>query len=132
MNIKAIVLSVSTGFLILSSCSNTEEFKQDLLSGNKQKIIKACYKLGEKRDTSAVKNLLYQVLDPRITHNIRFKGVSVNYARLVALQKISGNQYDGKINQSSVDSIATFFFRDWAIEKKYLKDKNEVDIYYFK
>jgi hypothetical protein len=132
MNIKTIVLSISTGFLILSSCSNTEEYKQDLLSGDKRKIIEACYELGEKRDTSAVKNLLYQALDPRITHDSRYKGRSINHIRIFALQKISNNQYQRKIDYKHVDTIATLFFRDWAIESKYLKDETEVDIYYLR
>jgi hypothetical protein len=132
MYIKKQISYIIIGFLMFPSCSNSDVYKKDLLSGDKLKIIMACYPLGESNDTSSVKDLLNEALDPRIAHHIRFKGVSVNYARLTALQKISGNQYDRKINQFNVDTIATFFFRDWAIKNRYLKDKNEVYIYYFK
>ena len=124
-------LIILCGFLILSSCENTEDFKQDLLSDNKEKIINACYELGKKRDTSSVKLLLNKALDPRITHDLRFKGMSVNYSRLIALQKISDNEYEKEINQRYVDTIATIFFQDWAIKNGYIKNETEVNIYYF-
>jgi hypothetical protein len=132
MNIKGITLFISSGFLILFSCTNAKEYIQDLLSGNKQKIIKVCYKLGEKRDASTVKNLLYQVLDPRITHDIRYYGIRINHIRILALQKISNNQYKRKIDFRHVDTIATLFFRDWAIENKYIEDETAVDINYLR
>jgi hypothetical protein len=132
MRIKNFILVKLIGILVLNSCANTENYKQNLLSDDKEKIIQASYELGEIRDTTSVKNLLNKALDPRITHNIKFYGVSVNYSRLIALQKISNNTYKKKINQQQVDTIATIFFRDWAIKNKYLKNETEVDIYYLK
>jgi hypothetical protein len=132
MQIKNGILFAFIGFLFLSSCSNNVNYKQDLLSGNRDKNITACFELGEKKDTSVVKNLLNKALDPRITHNIKYKGVSVNYAKLMELQKISGYQYRRKITQFQVDTIATLFFIDWALNKEFIKNRNEVDIYYLK
>jgi hypothetical protein len=131
MRFKNYILVKILGLLILISCSNTENYKQDLLSNDKEKIIKASYELGEIRDTSSVKNLLNKALDPRITHNLKFNGMSVNYSKIRALQKISNNAYKGKINQHEVDTIATIFFRDWAIKNKYLKNKEEIDINFY-
>ena len=131
MRIKNYILLIVVGILVLYSCANTENHKQDLLSNDKEKIIKASYELGEVRDTTSVKNLLNKALDPRITHNLKFYGVSVNYSRLIALQKISNNAYKEKINQQQVDTIATIFFRDWAIKNKYLKNEAEIDINFY-
>ncbi|MCL6294024.1 hypothetical protein [Jejuia spongiicola] len=131
MRIKSFIVVKVIVISVLFSCANSENFKLDLLSNDKEKIIKASYELGEIRDTTSVKNLLNKALDPRITHNLKFYGSSVNYSKLIALQKISNNAYTEKINQHQVDTIATIFFRDWAIKNKYLKNEAEVDINYY-
>ena len=131
MRIKNFILVKLIGILVLNSCAHTKNYKQNLLSDDKEKIIQASYELGEIRDTTSVKNLLNKALDPRITHNLKFNGMSVNYSKIRALQKISNNAYKGKINQHEVDTIATIFFRDWAIKNKYLKNKEEIDINFY-
>ena len=116
--------------VLISSCFH--DYKNDLLSDDKNKIMKACYKLGEARDTSAVKFLFTKILDPRISNNLRFKGMSVSYCRLTALSKIAGLNPERKIKQYEVDTLAVYYFLDWAVKEHYLKDKDEVDIKYFK
>jgi len=118
--------------LFFYSCTLTEKYKQDLLSDDQNKIDEACYKLGEAKDTSAVKLLLTKILDPRMSTNIRFKGMTVNYCRLSALKKISGVDIGRKFDQFGVDTVATNFYIDWAVRQGYLKDKIEVDISYYK
>lgn len=120
------------GFILLNSCKSTEKYKKDLLSDDKDKIDKACHELGEAKNTSAVKLLLTKALDPRISHNVRFKGMSVNYCRLMALKKISGVHIGRKIDQSGPDTLATLFYLDWAIKQGHINDRNEVDITYIK
>jgi hypothetical protein len=121
-----------SGFILINSCNSTENYKRDLLSDDKNKIDKACFELGEAKDTSAVKLLLTKALDPRISHDIRFKGMSVNYCRLIALKKISGIDIGRKINQFGPDTTATLFYLNWAVKQRHLKDTSEVDISYFK
>ena len=87
--IKLCLLSVIAS-ISFTACSSSEDYKKDLLSDNQNKIDNACYELDELKDTSAVKPLLTKALDPRISTNLKFKGMSVNYCRLVALKKISG------------------------------------------
>jgi hypothetical protein len=94
--------------------------------------MKACYALGEARDTSAVKSLFTRILDPRISNDIRFKGMSVCYCRLTAIRKIAGRDPEKRINQYEVDTSAVYYFLDWAIKEHYLTSKDEVDIDYSK
>jgi hypothetical protein len=129
--IKIYMLSVIATILLIS-CTSPEKYKKDLLSDDKNKIDNACYELGELRDTSAIKPLLAKALDPRISTNLKFKGMSVNYCRLGALKKISGVDIGRKIDQFGPDTAATNFYLDWAVKQGYLKDKNEVDINYYK
>jgi hypothetical protein len=94
--------------------------------------MKACYELGEARDTSAVKFLFVKILDPRISTDIRFKGMCVSYCRLTALKKIAGLDPERKISQFEVDTLAVNYYLDWAIKEGYLNNKNDVDINYLK
>ena len=118
--------------LIIAACNSTEKYKQDLLSNDQNKIDRACYELGEVKDTSAIKQLFTRILDPRRSTNLRFKGMTVNYCRLGALKKISGVEPANKLDRFNVDTATTLFYLDWAIQKGYLKEKNDVDIYYYK
>ncbi len=131
MKSLALLLLIS-GELLLFSCSSAEKYKQDLLSNNVNKICKASYELGEAKDTSAIKLLLTGILDPRISHDIRFKGMSVAECKLGALRKISKIDFL-KIKDTYIpDTVAANIYVDWAVKNGYLKHKNEVDIYYFK
>ena len=117
---------------LLMSCTSNEKYKQDLLSDDKTKIDMACYKLGELKDTSAIKPLFTKILDPRISNDLRFKGMSVNYCRLTALRKISGVDIGRNIYQYWPDTAATLLYLEWAVKEGFLKNKDEVDIYYYR
>jgi len=109
-----------------------DKYKKDLLSDDVTTICNASYKLGEARDTSAVKLLLTKILDPRRSTNLKYKGLCVAYCRTGALKKISGLDFGRKIDQFDPDTTAVNFYLDWAVRQGYLKGKNEIDIYYFK
>jgi hypothetical protein len=139
MSLLKIVLLFQIGFIFLYSCisiendkQTKEKYKQDLLSDDKIKIDKACYELGELKDTSSIRLLFTKILDPRISNDLRFKGMSVNYCRLIALRKISGIDIGRKIDQLGPDTAATYFYLDWAIKSGYLKSKSDIDIFYLK
>ncbi len=78
-NIGLTVNRVHIPFLLLHflllSCTSNEKYKKDLLSDDKAKIDVACYKLGELRDLSAIKPLFTKILDPRMSNDLRFKGM---------------------------------------------------------
>jgi hypothetical protein len=128
---KKLILLISTQ-LILLSCNSTEKYKQNLRSDNVTAICEACYELGKLRDTSAIKLLLTGILDPRVSNDLRFKGMSVAQCRLRALKKISNIDVIKKENAYIPDTAAVNFYLDWALKKGYLKNKNEVDINYNK
>ena len=126
------LLLLTSAQLILFSCNSTEKYKQDLPSDNVTAICKACYELGEAKDTSSVKLLLTRILDPRVSNDLRFKGMSVAQCRLGALRKISNIDVIKKEKSYIPDTAAVDFYLDWALKKGYLKSKNEVDINYNK
>jgi hypothetical protein len=88
----------------------------------------AAYELGERKEISAVKPLLTNILDPGTSTNLNFKGMTVCYCRLMALKKISGLEPLSKIDQFSVDTLAAEFYLNWAVKEKYIKSKNEIDL----
>ncbi|MBL7724167.1 MAG: hypothetical protein JNK27_08450 [Chitinophagaceae bacterium] len=132
MKITRIFVLVIFTHIAMLSCSSSEKYKKDLLSDDKTKIAKACFELGDRKDTSAVKLLFTKILDPRICTDLRFKGMSVNYCRLIALKKISGVGIERRVDQFGPDTSATLFYLDWAVKEGFLTHKNEVDIYYIR
>lgn len=93
-------------------------------------IVKAAYKLGERKDKSSVKPLLTNILDPRMSTNINFKGMTVCYCRLGALKKISNLSPPIELDQFSVDTVAAKFYLNWAIKEKIIHSKEEIDLTY--
>jgi hypothetical protein len=129
MRVIQFIVFISLVFVVFA-CNMNEKYKRDLQSNNVNKIDNACYKLGESKDTSAVKLLLTNILDPRMSTNLRFKGMSTSYCRLGALKKISGLDMGRPIDQFSPDTTAVFFYLDWAVHKGFIKDRADVNIYY--
>jgi hypothetical protein len=132
MSLSRICIPFILIHVLILSCTSNEKYKHDLLSDDKTKIDMACYKLGEMRDTSAIKALFTKILDPRISNDLRFKGISVNYCRLAALRNISGVDIGRNIYQFWPDTAGTLFYLDWEVKKGFLKNKKEVDIYYYR
>jgi cell division protein FtsL len=130
--ISKVLLLLIVVSVVLFSCSPTYKYKEDLLSNDVASICKACYELGKAKDTSAVKLLLTRILDPRISHDLRFKGMSVAQCRTAALTKISKINVLRKGNEYMPDTAAVYFYLEWAVKKGHLKQKDEVNIYYTK
>ena len=129
---KIIVVLLSVGLLLYFILRPTnQKLKKDLYYKNHPTIIdKAAYELGERKDTSAVKALLTNILDTRMSTNLNFKGMTVCYCRLIALKKISGLQPPLSLDQFEVDTTAVEFYLDWAIKENYINTRNEIDINY--
>lgn len=118
-------------FFVFSSCNRNEKYIHDLDSGNPPgTIIKAAFELGEARDTAAILALLKNILDPRMSTNIRFKGMTVCYSKLGALGKIAGIKPLKKIDQFGVDTAAVKFYLKRAWERGTIQSVDEIDIYY--
>jgi hypothetical protein len=108
------------------------KLRDDLNSKNHATVIvKAAYKLGERKDNLAIKALLSNILDPRMSTNIKFKGMTVCYCKLVALKKITNLSPPIKLDQFSVDTVAAKFYLDWAIENKIIRQNEKIDLTYY-
>lgn len=118
---------ISFGLLFCCSCDQKKDYKVDLLSDDIVKIDKACFELGEAKDTSAVQLLLNHLKDPRITNNLNFKGMSVYQCRIGALRKISGLDFEKKITHK-IDTDAINFYIDWAIGNRHIKDRSDIQL----
>lgn len=113
--------------LIFTSCtkervSRIDEYRKALLSNDANQICEASYYLGEAKDTASVPLLLNHLCDPRISHLLRFKGMSVYYCKTGALNKISGLNVQVK-QHSMPDSNVIKQFYHWAVEKKIISKK---------
>lgn len=129
--IFALLLSALTLYLIFRP--SNAKLRADMDSKNHTTtIIKAAYKLGERKDKLAIKPLLANILDPRVSTNMNFKGMSVCYCKLGALKKISNLSPPIELNQFSVDTIAAKFYLDWAIKEKFIEPGEEIDLTYYK
>jgi len=127
--IKSLFLLWSCTLLI--SCKDNEYYKKELSSRNHATdILEAAYELGEQKDTSAIKLLLTNILDPRMSTNLKFKGMTVCYGRLGALRKITGASPSWKIDQFSQDTVAVNFYLTWAVTKGIVQNRSDIDIEY--
>jgi hypothetical protein len=116
--------------VLLFSCNTIEKYKSDLNKKNHPSLIcNAAYELGEARDASAIKPLLNNILDVRMSTNLNFKGMTVCYCKLRALKKILWVEPPFKINQFDLDSAAVKYYLDLVI-KKGLINAREVNINY--
>ena len=123
-----IILMVAVYFILRPS---TKKLIADLDSKNHTTTkVKAAYKLGERKEKTAVVPLLTRILDPSTSTNLSFKGMTVCYAKLIALSKISGIQPPNELN-IEVDTMAAKFYLNWAIKEGYIKSEKEIDLTYF-
>ena len=132
-NPKTIIALLLSGLLLyfIFRPSNAK-LRNDLSSKNHATtIVKAAYKLGERKDKLAIKPLLTNILDPRMSTNINFKGMTVCYCKLGALKKISNLSPPIELDQFSVDTMAAKFYLDWAIKEKIIQSEKEIDLTYY-
>ncbi len=122
---KSTILLIS---LIFLSCVKESESKMlnGLKSCDKDSICIASYYYGEHKDRSVVRDLLTGIEDSRISHDIRNKGMSVYYCKMVALRKISElNINVTEREKPNLKKIQKFI--DWAIENKLIGKEENVN-----
>lgn len=107
-------------FVLCSSCNLNQEVIADLRSDEPNRIIKACAKLEDADDAEFVPILLEQPCDPRVTHLLKYKGMSVYQQKMAALKRISGIAPPHKLTYR-VDSSIVDFYRKWAIDAGHIK-----------
>ena len=78
-----------SSILILAiSCNEDKKIIRLLDSAEKYDIMRGAFKAGESHDKKFVPYLLKNTADPRISHSLEFKGISVYRQKMIALRKI--------------------------------------------
>ena len=110
------------------SCGKESESKMlnGLKSCDKDSICIASYYFGEQKDRSVIKHLLTGIEDSRISHDIRHKGMSVYYCKMVALRKISGMNIN-VTEREKPDSKKIQKFIDWAVENQLIGAEENIN-----
>lgn len=103
---------------MISSNANVDEL---IRSNNPDKMVKGFYLIGEKKMTEYVPKIFEGIDDPRISHHINFKGISVYQSKVTALSKISNLEPPRKITYKP-DTVIVNFYSNWAREKGFLKN----------
>lgn len=104
------------------SCADRSATNIDLLirSSEPDDLIMGFYLIGESKDTKYVNELFHNVNDPRISHDLRFYGMSVYQSKMAALRNMSGLEPPKRITYKP-DSVIISFYYNWADENGYLK-----------
>lgn len=94
------------------SCADRSATNIDLLirSSEPDDLIMGFYLIGESNDTKYVNELFHNVNDPRISHDLRFYGMSVYQSKMAALRNMSGLeslQNGSPINQTQLLLVST-------------------------
>ena len=129
MKPKRIILLAIFSLFIIISCNKDYEYKKiNILinSNEKDEIIKGYLLIGEKRDTSFIKNIFQDLNDQRVSHYYKHIGVSVYQSKMIAIKKISGVNPPKKITNIKDDSIIDFYL-NWSIKNGYLEKNYNID-----
>jgi hypothetical protein len=111
-------LEIFFGFvLVFTSCKtpNHEKIDSLLKSEKASDVVLANYLIGESHDSSYVSQLLSNVQDCRISHDLRFNGISVYQSKMIALMKISNLTPPHQISYTP-DTVIIGFYKCWAIK----------------
>lgn len=100
------------GFFILFSCTRIID-EQTLIemfgSKDKKQVLLAIDYVSDHQQVHMVKYLLSDALDPRIVHDIGYKGMSIYQIKMGAMQKLTGVKSFKKITYKPDSSIVNFY-----------------------
>ena len=105
-------------FVLFGSCREQRIHKL-LQSGDQTDIIKGCNLISSPEDSLFIDDLLAQPYDGRISHDLRYKGISVYKAKMLALERVSNIKPPNKMDYH-FDSTNIQFYIRWAKEKSLL------------
>ena len=108
MNTHLKMFLIILSFLYMN-CNNRTEVEKLLKSNNKEDIILGSYKAGEMRAKNFVPLLLENAYDERMSTNIRFKGITVYQAKMIALKKILQKEPPVKITYIPDSAVISFY-----------------------
>ncbi len=90
-----------------------------LNSKKKIEVIKAIEYIADHHQTNMVKYLLTNAMDPRITHNLRYKGMSIYKIKMGAMKRLTGVKSIKKVTREP-DSAVLKFYVDIAIKRGWI------------
>lgn len=101
--------------VIFVSCKQKDNKERNLQfwsmikSGNVDSIIEATIGIQQSKDTSMIGALLYGADDPRITHKLRYKGMSVYQIKMGALRNLTGLNPPTEISYKVDTAIISYY-----------------------
>ncbi len=114
---------LSISWIIISCNSNRvsrDEMRQMINSPDATTVIKGFWLIGEARDSSFVNDIFSDVNDSRISHHMRFYGMSVYQEKMAAIKKIT-KIYPPRQITSDPDSAIVSFYNEIAKKRGWIK-----------
>lgn len=93
--------------------------KKLISSDNVNEVVEGYFIIGEEKQHAFIKDIFNNPYDNRISHQYKFKGISIYQSKMIAMKKISGISPSVKINHKS-DSLVINFYYNWAIKNNYV------------
>lgn len=115
INKNVIWLFVVLIFLSCNKGRDSNDLREMLNSNNVEKIIEASNYINKNKDTSLVADLLMNSFDPRISHDIRYYGMSVFKVKMSVMKALTAFSPPKKMTYKP-DSVIIKFYYD--ISKK--------------
>ncbi len=82
-------------------------------------VIEAINYIADHHQTHMVKYLLADAMDPRITHDLRYKGMSIYKIKMGAMERLTGVKSIKKVTREP-DSAVLKFYVDIAVKKGWI------------
>lgn len=100
----------------ISENRDTEQIKELLLSESMDDVFEGNFLAGKYKEEELVYLILKDADNPKIIHNIKFKGMSVYQSKMIALKKISDLEPTSQITHKPDSSIIAFYTK-WAFDR---------------
>lgn len=103
------ILTIVVLFKFTFCKDNRNKISNLLSSDDKDSIMNGIYMVGEARDTSFVGEILKNPFDTRISHNLRFKGMSLYRQKMIAMKKLTDSIPPNKITDTPDSTVIQFY-----------------------
>jgi len=116
--------------LLFSSCykkRDASNLREMLNSNDIEKIIEASNYIGKNKDTNMVADLLKNSLDPRISHDIRYYGISVFKAKMSVMKDLTLMNSPKQISYKP-DSLIFEFYYNVSKKRGWIKNNECISL----
>lgn len=104
-------------------CIDDDKIEKKITSNSANDIVEGYYIIGECRRIKFIEKSFKNINDVRISHHIRYNGISVYKSKMIALKKISGLEPPVKLTNQPDSIIIAYYYR-WAIKNNYIQTKS--------